>query len=595
MKGGSVPPKHLQSPPAVGADASTEWKLLLDVPSRQPAVGFSYTARALAQIIMESDPQFAVGIFGGWGSGKTTLMRAIDDELDSTRVVSVEFTAWRYEKEEHLIVPLLDTIREALVTWSDEHRIEAETAKRTAATIGKVTRSILAGVSIRVGLPHALEMSFDANRALEASREFRKKELEARVPRSFYHASFRALSDAFAEFVGGQADRRIVVFVDDLDRCLPENALQVLESMKLFFDLPGFVFVVGLDQDIVELVIDSKYGHGARPIEGAERTRKGRISGIEYVKKIFQLPYRLEPVAVEQLKDFLTTAYSEAALPEAQLNDLRERRVADHLRYVVGDAGVNPREIKRYINAYTLQRKISGQLDPDVVLTLQTIRFRDDWSHVQDAVLAYGPLFIEALGEHIRGALGLQDVRARLDPRGRPVLQDLDPELTLPDGFLEYVAPRRPGSAILRRAEDGSLVHAADIDKYVYRGEAVRTAQDPALLQVIRMSGEARRLLTGAAKPGPVDSRKMLIKEATRALERVGGNVYMEFGWGSEVMRDLVRRDVMAAKKLWTGILDPDKPNHLQEDDLEELNSLARSISDRLLRIYRAGEARKSR
>jgi predicted KAP-like P-loop ATPase len=39
---------------------------------------------------------------------------------------------------------------------------------------------------------------------------------------------------------------KIVIFVDDLDRCLPDNALDVIESMKLFFDLPGFVFVVGL-------------------------------------------------------------------------------------------------------------------------------------------------------------------------------------------------------------------------------------------------------------------------------------------------------------------------------------------------------------
>jgi hypothetical protein len=573
--------KQLESPLEAGANGGAERKLLLDVPSRQPALGFSETARALAQIILQSDPQFAIGIFGGWGSGKTTLMRAIEDELDSTRVVSVEFSAWRYEKEEHLIVPLLDTIREALVTWSDEHPTDAQTAKRTAATVGRVTRSILAGVSIRVGLPHALEMSFDANKALEAGREFRRRELEARVPRSFYHASFRALSDAFAEFVGEQADRRIVVFVDDLDRCLPENALQVLESMKLFFDLQGFVFVVGLDQEIVELVIDAKYGRDARPVEQAERARKSRISGIEYVKKIFQLPYRLEPVAVEQLDEFLSTAYSEAGLPRAQRDDLRER-VEPHLRYIVGDTGVNPREIKRYINAYTLQRTISGQLDPDVLLTLQTIRFRDDWSHVQDAILAYGPLFIETLGEQV----------GELRPTA---LQKLDPELTLPDSFLEYVAPSRPGNAILRRAVDRSLIHEGEIDKYIYRGEAVRTAQDPAVLDVIRISGEARWLLTQAKQQRlSIDERKTLIEEASRALQRVESNVYMEFGWGSMVMRRLVEEDLNAAKELWTALLDPKKATDLHDNDLEELNRLARSISDRFLRIYRTGEARKT-
>ena len=133
-----------------------------------------------------------------------------------------------------------------------------------------MTRSILAGLSLRIGVPHALELSFDANKALEASREARRKELDARVPRSFYHASFLALSEAFRDFVGEEADRRIVVFVDDLDRCLPESALQVLESMKLFFDLEGFVFVVGLDQEVVEHVIDLK----VRPVKGDDYERR---------------------------------------------------------------------------------------------------------------------------------------------------------------------------------------------------------------------------------------------------------------------------------------------------------------------------------
>src|ERR1043166_2948298 len=107
-------------PSAEVADVAAGYKLLLEVPSKQPALGFSTTAQALARIVMESDPQFAIGIFGGWGSGKTTLMRAIEGDLDSTHAIPVQFSAWRYEKEEHLIVPLLDTIREALVVWSEE-------------------------------------------------------------------------------------------------------------------------------------------------------------------------------------------------------------------------------------------------------------------------------------------------------------------------------------------------------------------------------------------------------------------------------------------------------------------------------------------
>jgi predicted KAP-like P-loop ATPase len=66
------------------------------------------------------------------------------------------------------------------------------------------------------------------------------------------------LERAFSE-LSASGVTRVVVLVDDLDRCLPTNALDVLESMKLFFDLPGFVFVVALDEEVVERAIRAKF------------------------------------------------------------------------------------------------------------------------------------------------------------------------------------------------------------------------------------------------------------------------------------------------------------------------------------------------
>src|SRR5687768_3698190 len=97
------------------------YKILLDTPSSQPAFGFDQYATAFSSIILESEPRFAIGIFGRWGSGKTTLMQAIQRELvKDPRVVPVDFNAWRYEREEHLIVPLLDILRDELVRWADQ-------------------------------------------------------------------------------------------------------------------------------------------------------------------------------------------------------------------------------------------------------------------------------------------------------------------------------------------------------------------------------------------------------------------------------------------------------------------------------------------
>jgi hypothetical protein len=345
-----------------------DYKILLDDPAQQPTLGFDQYARAFAGIIRESEPRFAIGIFGNWGSGKTTLMQAIARQLAGDRdVITLWFNAWRYEREQHLIVPMLDTLREALLEWASDNSEQEERssrARRAAATVARAARAILAGTILQ----SPFGMSLDPSKVM-AGWQQQADEATAAEPQSFYHASFTALQGSLTEFVG-PGEQRIVVFVDDLDRCLPASALQVLESMKLFFDLTGFVFVVGLDRQVVEGAIEAKYGEG----HGAGRPADPPIKGTDYIKKIFQVPFTLPPVSPRQL-DELLRSIAPPQISQAQDTDLW-RRVRPHLAHLVTDAGVNPREVKRYLNAYTLQQRTRPDLNADVVLCLQTMEFR---------------------------------------------------------------------------------------------------------------------------------------------------------------------------------------------------------------------------
>jgi len=337
------------------------FRILTDVPSEAPTLGFGETSRGLASLISSSEARFAMAIFGPWGSGKTTLMEAIKRQLqDDSQVICVDFSAWRYEREEHLIIPLLDTIREALVDWSrqleargqDPGGSKKQAAQKTAETVGQVMASLLAGISFKVGLPGALELSYDANKSLEAFRQekpppqppprpsflaalrqalgrkgrpadaqqaFARRLSDPELPQSFYHACFSALAEAFRRFEELTQGTRIVVFVDDLDRCLPAGVLEVLESLKLFFELEGFIFVVGLDREVVERCIDARYTlPGGSPamenLPGAEGPQRV-IRGAEYLKKIFQVPFSLAPVSVGMLGDLFLSMQQVSHLP----------------------------------------------------------------------------------------------------------------------------------------------------------------------------------------------------------------------------------------------------------------------------------------
>jgi hypothetical protein len=405
---------------------------VLDTPADHPGLGFEAYASALKRIIELSDPQFSVGIFGGWGTGKTTLMRAIEKQL-SDQIVSVWFNAWRYEKEEHLIIPLLDILRDALVTWAGRTETDlaidsafGDRAIKAASTIAKAARAISAGTAIKTQIAPLSEGprdSVDASKMVaEGQRSTSESDRQdAESPQSSYHASFKALQEALTEFTE-HGKQRIVVFIDDLDRCLPSNALEVLESMKLFFDLEGFVFVVGLDQDVIEASVDWKYRFSHR---STDTQAVPPISGADYIRKIFQVPFILPAISSVQLDDYLADIFSSDD-EDAEERDSLLRPIRPHLDFLVGYSGVNPREIKRYINAYILQKLIQPDLDDDATLVLQTIAFRADWRDAYRALRSERSTFIEATKRQLSGE---EDSLKRLNPR----LENL------PDSFFSYI------------------------------------------------------------------------------------------------------------------------------------------------------------
>jgi len=421
-------------------------------------------------------------------------MRAIERELNDPASIPVQFNAWRYEKEEHLIVPLLDCVREGLLLWSKTQPVPLQTkVLGVAGTIGKAIRSVLAGLSVKAG-PPGVEFSFEANKTLSALSEANTQDEAAKVPGSFYHATFAALSNAFNTFLGSETGRRVVVFIDDLDRCLPEAALDVLEAMKLFFDLPGFVFIVGLDQQVIERSIDLKYRATLDGTSGGIEKRF-QIRGADYIKKIFQVPYAVAPVALRQLDEFLNAVYIEAELPDSQVNEFKSV-VGRHLRYTIAEASINPRELKRYLNAYTLTRKVKPGLHKDTILAIQTIAFRPDWDIVQRALLSYGDVFTDAVKRQVILGEG-------------SAIRDLDETLAgVPDSFLNYVGPNEPGNEMLT---------VDNLDEYIYSGEATRSSLGAVLLDPIRSVAKISQMLRDLRSAGP-DVRQTLLKQYSDAV-----------------------------------------------------------------------------
>ena len=314
-----------------------------DTPSLEPGLFFKNYARILAEFLMNADPpNLTIGIFGGYGAGKTTLMNAIKSDLPSEDegYFKVSFNAWRYDHEEHLFLPFLAAIN-AQISVNDS----SITEKITAAA-----RGFLRGFSLKVNTGF-----FEAKINSKDALEFESKLLESRAESLLKeyvdsHDILRGIT------INNDSSRKIVIFIDDLDRCVPQKAFALIESLKSYMDIDGFLFVLGLDPRVIQKYIYRKYGSKF-------------IDPNEYLEKIVQVPFYLPKPMPDHI-------FSELNIFFSKINEEERKMFEDSFSVLKDYFPYNLRKIKRIFNAFQIIRSLDKSLDSNTILALLVVQVR---------------------------------------------------------------------------------------------------------------------------------------------------------------------------------------------------------------------------
>lgn len=309
--------------------------------SREDGLGFSTYSDIIASTIKGTPGPFTIGIFGEWGTGKTSLLNLIKDKLTSDyNVIPVWFNAWMYEKEEHPLLPLIATIVKEIHKSNDFWRDMSERKESVLNALKSVAYGFSASTKLKVPGFAEIEAGFVAKDMIERNQIVSSDPL---LDKSIYYNSFDRLSS-----IKLLKNRRIVIFIDDLDRCFPDKAIKLLESIKLVLFQKGFVFVLGVARQVIEGYLSHKYKNDF----GLEQ-----FEGRKYLDKIVQLPFPIPP-HTQRAKDFL-------AVLTNQLNDSDSMALNPILPIVGAACAYNPRSIVRFINNLLIDRAISNVLFSD--------------------------------------------------------------------------------------------------------------------------------------------------------------------------------------------------------------------------------------
>jgi len=288
--------------------------------------GFAVYSKALSTIIKskELEPPFTISIHGDWGSGKTSLMKTVSKELQQVdesevKVRTIWFDAWEFEK---IPIPLWKIFLNR-ITMDLEDKVNDGKLKAKLKAAGEGFLLLTSDVLFKTFIGQSLnDIGEIKSKVWEDIKEIKSLGAE------FSECIEEALKDDPSK------PERLVIFVDDLDRCLPDQCVEVFESIKLFLNSKRCIFVIGMNREQICKAFEIKF-------------KDRGLSGTNYMEKFVQLQFDLPRKNPIEVQSFLMEYASKQLRESPKTIELISRFIEP-----------NPRKIKRWLNSVIFLEKL---------------------------------------------------------------------------------------------------------------------------------------------------------------------------------------------------------------------------------------------
>lgn len=385
------------------------WK---DIESPVDYLGYTIQAKLLSKLITDPDMlPVSIGIFGNWGSGKSSLILLLEQEIAADpddKLLQIRFDSWQFENYEDTKFVLIDTILHKIKKHIEAHTDIWVKADEYISEINYLKAGLLILkklMKVAKFVPEKLleiMPSADELKYLVKEEEYKKLLSEFdQGDTTMYVSRFRK---AFEEIIEKANFKAVVVYVDDLDRCAPNRIIECLEAVKLFLNVNRTAFIFGADERIIEYAIKDHYP------STDEVKSISRFS--DYLEKLIQIPYRIPKLSRTEQETYLTLLLCQKYMTEAHFNKIlnayQEFRKREHLaKFGIEqieeindvDKGAiqsvrnlldifplmylflngNPRQMKRFLNTFDLRLQMADvaamQIKSDVLVKLMVLEY----------------------------------------------------------------------------------------------------------------------------------------------------------------------------------------------------------------------------
>ena len=309
-----------------------------DTDSKKDFLNYSEASEIVVNVLKTSSMlPISIGVFGSWGTGKSTILNLIEDKIQSETnndFIIIKFDAWLYQGFDDARASLLEVITLEIAKLVQDNESLFKKTKKISKRINKLRLFGLftEGAALAAGVPmfgmaskaieavgngfngQANEEDAEAvNKFIESGQEGTKDFLneEALSAPKEIAALKTELEELLTEF-----NKKVIVFVDNLDRCLPKQTIQTLESLRLFLFMKNTAFVIAADEDMVRHAVKEHFNG----IDEKHVT--------DYLDKLIQFPVKVPKISTREVRAYLFLLYASIhpiyGQQQEKLENLRE-------------------------------------------------------------------------------------------------------------------------------------------------------------------------------------------------------------------------------------------------------------------------------
>lgn len=324
-----------------------------DIPTQSiqdDAFQITQYVKGLSEFIMECNTPMTISIQGDWGSGKTSMMNMVRQEI-SDRVTPVWFNTWQYTQfnmGNELAISLLGNLLDELRSNAPKGgEAEFDKAKKVISAIGKVLqKGLVIAADMTLGGEVSGSIKDGLNSAFLTKDENDLAKIVGKLKEQFQTCVNQTVT---------ASKSRVVVFIDDLDRLQPDKAVELLEVLKLFLDCENCVFVLAIDYSVVSQGVRKKYGDLIDDEKGKS-----------FFDKIIQVPFKI-PVTQYRVELYVDDMLKKLGI------DCSDVISQSFVKLIRASIGCNPRAMKRLFNAFLLLSKVTPEAFIQTVWSKQVL------------------------------------------------------------------------------------------------------------------------------------------------------------------------------------------------------------------------------